>query len=336
MTISVLIPAYNAASSIEATVESVLRQTVQPDEIIVLLDGPTDDTQERILRFKDRITIRLQENQGVAATRNHLAKMAKGEILAYLDHDDLWHPKYLEVQRAMLRDYPQALVSFTDHINFSSADYAWGEEPETGRARAEWINQVDFFKRYNLTTGLFGSMSFACVRKSAMNRLGQEPFQFSGVDDSFLFSEISLLGGVVFFDSPLVAYRVSEGAMSANRLRMLPLWVNAFEKLEAEFQKSDVKGLRNAFPPAYAAKRRHYAKLLLGAGRHVEARDQLRRSIINCRQPLSVVKALGLLAASWLPPFLQPKWPSSVRQTEGVVVAPSAPDHVLSRARIGK
>ena len=337
MTISALIPAYNAARTIEATLESVLRQTVPADEIIVLLDGGTDDTLDRIERFKGRITIACQENHGVAITRNRLAEMAKGEILAFLDNDDLWHPKYLEVQRTLMRDYPKALVSFVGHINFTGLDndYVWPNEPDTGSGNAEWINQVDFFKRYNVTTGLFGSMSFACVRKSAMSRLGREPFQFSGVDDSFLFYQVSLLGGVVFFKSPLVAYRVGEGSMSANRLRTLPMWVKAFEKLEPEFQKSDVIGLREAFPPAYAAKRRHYAKLLLGAGSHVEARDQLLRSIANCYQPMSMGKSLALLAASWLPPFLQPKWPSSARGTVGIVVSPGASEPAFGGAKSG-
>jgi glycosyltransferase involved in cell wall biosynthesis len=250
--------------------------------------------------------------------------MAMGDILAFLDHDDLWHPKYLDVQRTLLRDYPEALASISGHVDFTGADYVWPEDPDTDRANAQWINQVDFFKRYNVTTGLFGSMSFACVRKSAMKRLGPEPFQFSGVDDSYLFYLVSLFGGVVFFKSPLVAYRVSEGSFSANRLKMLPQWVKAFEALEPKFRKSNVKALRQAFPRAYAVKRRHYAKVLLGAGRTVEARQQLLQSMANCRQSSSVGKSLALWAASWLPCFLQPKWPSSSRGAAGLAGAPQA------------
>jgi glycosyltransferase involved in cell wall biosynthesis len=324
MTVSVLIPAYNAAGTIEATLASVFRQTVQPEEIIVLWDGGTDDTLNRIQRFEGRITIARQENHGVAFARNRLVEMAKGEILAFLDHDDLWHPKYLEAQRGLLRDYPDALVSFAGHVDFAGADYVWREEPDTSGANAEWISPVDFFKRYNVTTGLFGSMSFACVRKSAMARLGPEPFQFSGVDDSYLFYQVCLLGGVVFLKSPLAAYRVSAGSFSANRLRMLPQWVKAFEKLERRFEESEVKGLRAAFPPAYAAKRRHYAKVLLGAGRPVEARHQLVRSMANCRQAASLGKSVAIWAASWLPSFLQPKWPRSARATPGEVESSQA------------
>ena len=303
MTISVLIPAYNSARTIEATLESVFRQTVQPDEIIFLWDGGTDDTLERIERFKDRITIARQENRGVAIARNRLVQMAKGEILAFLDHDDLWHPKYLEAQRMLMRDYPDALATITGHVDFTGEDHVWPQELDMGGANAEWINQTDFFKRYNTTTGLFGSMSFACVRKSTLNQLGSEPFQFNGVEDSYLFYQVSLLGGVVFFKSPLVAYRLHATSFSANRLKMLPQWVKAFEKLEPQFRNSKVHDLRQAFPLAFATKRRNYAKVLLGAGRPAEARDQLLRSVGNCHRPASVGKSLGLLAASWLPAF---------------------------------
>ena len=145
MTISVLIPAYNAARTIEATLASVFRQTLQPDEIIVLWDGGTDDTLERIERYKDRITIARQENHGVAFTRNRLAEMSKGDMLAFLDNDDLWHPKYLEVQCALMRKHPDALASFCGHVDFAGADYVWREEPGTDCSNAEWIGPVDFF-----------------------------------------------------------------------------------------------------------------------------------------------------------------------------------------------
>jgi glycosyltransferase involved in cell wall biosynthesis len=333
MKISVLIPAYNAARTIEATLASVFRQTIQPDEIIVLLDGGTDDTLNRLERFKDRITIVRQENHGPGFTRNRLVEMAKGDLFAFMDSDDLWHPKYLEVQRTAMRDYPDALVSFTGHVTFAGADYVWKEEPATDRANAQWINQMEFFKQYNATTGQFGSMSFACVRKSAFKSLGPEPFQFSPADDYYLFNELSLLGGVIFFKSPLVAYRVLEGSVSANRLKAWPQVVNALAKLEPEFKKSGIRGLRQAFPKAYAGSRRYYAKMLLGVGRYGEARYQLLQSMAICRQPGSFAKSFGIWAASWLPVFLQPKWPSYTREIGGVVAPPPSPSPAVGRAK---
>jgi glycosyltransferase involved in cell wall biosynthesis len=322
MTISVLIPVYNAARTIEATLASVMRQTVAPDEIILLLDGCTDDTEDRIGRFGNRITVARQENRGVALTRNRLAGMARGELLAYLDNDDFWHPKYLETQRALLRSHPGALASFCGHVDVAGPDEVWREEPSLDLARAEWIDQVEFFERYNRVTGLFGSMSFACIRQAAMKQLGPEPFQFNGVDDSYLFCRLSLLGGVVFLDSPLVAYLVRDDSLSANRLKMLPQWVKVFETLAPEFQKTRIEGLRAAFPIAYAVKRRNYAKMLLGAGRPGEARGQLWRSMADCPRPVSVGKSAALWAASLLPAFLQPRWPSARRASAAAADGP--------------
>jgi glycosyltransferase involved in cell wall biosynthesis len=301
----------------------------------VLLDGGTDDTLNRLERFKDRIRIERQENHGLAFTRNRLVEMAKGDILAFLDSDDLWHPKYLEVQRTLLRNYPDALVSFVGHVDFTGLDhaYVWRQEPDTDCTKVEWMNQVDFFKRYFAETGLIGLPSFGCVRRAFIKRLGSEPYQFDAASDCYLFYQVSLFGGVVFYESPLGAYRVSETSMSANRLRIWPQVVNALAKLEPEFKKSGIRGLRQAFPKAYAGSRRYYAKMLLGVGRYGEARYQLLQSMAICRQPGSFAKSFGIWAASWLPVFLQPKWPSYTREIGGVVAPPPSPSPAVGRAK---
>src|SRR5258708_3302796 len=97
MKISVVIPAYNGARTIGATLNSVLKQTVQPDEILVLNDGSTDDTAVVLEQYQN-ITVLDQENRGVAHARNVLSQQSTGDLVAFLDQDDLWHPRYLEVQ----------------------------------------------------------------------------------------------------------------------------------------------------------------------------------------------------------------------------------------------
>jgi hypothetical protein len=196
-------------------------------------------------------------------------------------------------------------------------------EPVSVVTFAVWVSQLDFFKRYNAATGSWG-VGFSCVRKALMNRLGAVPSQFSSTDDAFMFYQVSLFGGVVFFESPLVAYRVSETSVSANRLRTRTQMVDVFQKLQPKFQESEVKGLREAFQGAYAGQHRYYAKLLLGAGKPKEARHQLLRSIAVCHQPASVGKSLAILAATWLPGFLQPRWPSAMRANTVQVARPRA------------
>ena len=98
MTISVLIPAYNCQATIRETLDSVLAQTRQPDEILVMDDGSTDQTPAILEFYKPRVQVLRQENQGVAAARNSLLERAQGDLLAWLDSDDVWHPHCLDIQ----------------------------------------------------------------------------------------------------------------------------------------------------------------------------------------------------------------------------------------------
>jgi glycosyltransferase involved in cell wall biosynthesis len=318
MKISVLIPTYNAAKTIEMSISSVLQQTVLPDEIIILVDGGSDDTVSRLEPFKNRITVIVQENRGVHHARNRLVDLAQGDMLAFLDSDDLWHPKYLEVQRKLFENYPAAVAGFTGHIRFhGGGDYKWKAEPDEDPCHACLIDGTDFFRRYNTATAVFGSMSYTCVSKRAIEDIGPDPFskELPAVEDSYLCYQLALLGSVTYHPSPFVAYRLTDGSLSVNRLRNLKLWVRAFEILEERYREKANLPLMRAFAFGHASKRREYAKVLLGDGKNSEARYQLFKSLGNCLRPTSLVKSLGLIALSTLPKAVQPYWPSTVRQT---------------------
>lgn len=95
---SVVIPAYNAGKFIIFTIESVLRQTVQDFEIVVVNDGSTDDTLEVLQGISDpRLRIVTQDNGGECAARNRGIKEACGQYIALLDADDAWRPNHLEI-----------------------------------------------------------------------------------------------------------------------------------------------------------------------------------------------------------------------------------------------
>lgn len=105
--ISVIMPAYNAAPFIEEAVRSVMTQTVSEWELLVLDDGSRDDTctvVERLAAEDCRIRLlRNETNMGVAKTRNRGFSLCKGQYVALLDSDDVWHPQKLERQLAQLR-----------------------------------------------------------------------------------------------------------------------------------------------------------------------------------------------------------------------------------------
>lgn len=94
--VSVVIPAYNAERFLRRAVESVLEQTVQPLEIIVVDDGSTDGTADVARSFRDQLRYFRQRNTGVAAARNQGIAAGGGDWIAFLDADDCWLPRHLE------------------------------------------------------------------------------------------------------------------------------------------------------------------------------------------------------------------------------------------------
>jgi glycosyltransferase involved in cell wall biosynthesis len=318
MKLSVLVPTYNSSRTIRQTLESVLRQTVPPDEILVLDDGSSDDTVSILRSYEPRVTVMQQENGGVASTRNRLCERASGDLIAFLDHDDLWHPSYLEVQSGIFERNPDAAAFFTGHVNFRGyGDYQWDPSPSNSQ-EVEVISALDFLRRYNQTTGLFASMSYCCVPKRILAQLGSEPFRLSGVDDSYLCTLLPLTGPVVYFDRPLAAYRVIGEAQSVNRLKMYALWVQVFELLDDRYQKQASRPILTTFRAAFAARRRSFAKVLMGAAKTAEARGQLWQSIWGSSSLASVSKSIALFLLTYMPTALQPKWPQSHRQLNDI------------------
>jgi glycosyltransferase involved in cell wall biosynthesis len=316
MRISVVIPAYNAAATIGATVESALAQTVVPDEILVMDDGSTDDTFSRLQVYQSRITILRQRNGGVAHARNCLCARAGGEIIAFLDADDVWHPRYLEVQCGALERYPRAVASFTGHVSFhGSGPYAWNGQTLAKTPDFEVIEPLNFLGRYNRSPGPFGSPTYCCIRKRVLTRMGEEPFpvKVSGGDDFFLMNMLPFHGPVVYTDQPFAAYRVTPGSISSNRLKSVELGVNALAMLVATYRSHPEAAFVKVFDQAFASKRRQYAKYLMGAGRIAEARGQLRSSLTNAGGALSIAKSLGVLFTTFMPARLGPRWPIAQR-----------------------
>jgi glycosyltransferase involved in cell wall biosynthesis len=101
--ISAIIPTYNRNSHVLRAIDSVLAQTVPANEIIVVDDGSTDGTADATARrYGSRVAVIRQENAGASAARNHGVREARGEWIAFLDSDDVWHPTKLERQVAAI------------------------------------------------------------------------------------------------------------------------------------------------------------------------------------------------------------------------------------------
>jgi len=111
--VSVVIPSYNSAEFVGEAVQSVLRQSWPHREVIVVDDGSTDETRSRLGRFGDAISVIGQEHRGPASARNAGIRGARGDLIAFLDADDLWMPEKLERSVEALDRRPDAGVVFT-------------------------------------------------------------------------------------------------------------------------------------------------------------------------------------------------------------------------------
>ena len=111
--ITIAIPAYNAEACLRETLESALAQTYPAYEILVVDDGSKDRTEEIARSFGDRIRYIRQENQGIAGARNTAIREAKGDWIAFLDHDDLILPEKLQKQVAVIEANPNLVVVYS-------------------------------------------------------------------------------------------------------------------------------------------------------------------------------------------------------------------------------
>ena len=321
MKVSVTIPAYNCAATIRATLDSVLRQTSAPDEILVMNDGSTDETLAILESYKDRIKVFSQPNRGVASARSALVALATGDLIAFLDSDDLWHPKYLEVQRDLSQAYPKAVAFFTGHLNFHGyGDCEWDDQAVQTNHEPELMRPPRFLERYHRYPNCFASPSFCCVPKSVLREIGEidgAPFcaEVSGADDFYLLHMLPLLGPVAYDPSPLAAYRVTYGGLSAQRLKLTARAVRAMELVEHRYRGRPTDELSGVFSLFFASKRREYARVLMGAGETHDARKQLRRSLRNASNPSSFAKSLVWLFLTYVPGPLQPTWPMPYYQS---------------------
>ena len=132
--VSVVIPTYNRADWLPRTLASILDQTLEPMEVIVVDDGSTDGTEVLARSFPPTVRYSRIENSGVCRARNVGVSLARGPWLAFCDSDDLWHPRKLEAQARLLQSAPGLEFAFTNFQVVTndvwSADTKFDEAPD--------------------------------------------------------------------------------------------------------------------------------------------------------------------------------------------------------------
>lgn len=167
-TVSVLIPNYNRPHMLQDAVQSVLAQSYQDFEIIVVDDGSTEDIPSAIAPFGDRVQYVRQENAGGASAKNHGLSLVKSEFTAFLDNDDLWLPQKLERQLEILQRHPDVgMVSCQAYVMDESARVF--ARPAQGSDRTS--SQVSYLELAEQNV-IVGGSSSEVVRTQALRDIG--------------------------------------------------------------------------------------------------------------------------------------------------------------------
>jgi glycosyltransferase involved in cell wall biosynthesis len=194
--VSVIIPTFNRSHIIMEAIESALAQTIPCLEVIVVDDGSTDNTRERLAPYMDRIVYIYQENQGVSAARNTGVRAAKGDLVAFLDSDDVWHPRKLELQVLYLHEHPE--TALVGAIAFDDPTRAWPALPADASLPAQPAALEDVALRPPFLT------STAVVRKHCFDKIGYFDTDLRNAEDRDLYIRIGSRYRIVKLDIVLV------------------------------------------------------------------------------------------------------------------------------------
>lgn len=206
--VSVIVPVYNGLPYVREAIDSILAQTLQPMELIVVDDGSNDGSMDYLTSVTAPFpVIVLQQHRKMqSAARNLAAKQARGEYLAFLDHDDIWFPRHLEILIQPLQEDPWMGWSYSDidEIDASGQQVAQrtlrSHNPHVEHPKTNLINM--------LSADMFIFPSAAVVRRKAFEAIGGFDERLSGYEDDDLFLRLFRAGWLnTFVPESLVRYR---------------------------------------------------------------------------------------------------------------------------------
>ncbi len=196
--VSVIIPTYNRAAMVVEAVESVLAQEMSDFELIVVDDGSTDETEERLGTFGSRLHYCKQQNEGVSCARNRGLEIARAPLVAFLDSDDLWLPGKLRVQHTYMEEHPDVLICQTEEI-------WWRKGRRVNPKKHHQKPSGDIFRR-SLDLCLV-SPSAVMVRRELFEKVGYFDETLPVAEDYDLWLRVAVDYPVPLLPKPLVIKR---------------------------------------------------------------------------------------------------------------------------------
>jgi len=210
--VSVVIPTHNRAALVKAAIDSVLAQSRQVREIIVVDDASTDDTRNLLAGYGSRIRVLHGDGKGAAEARNRGMRAAQGKWIAFLDDDDVWVADKIERQMALAEQAPDARLIYC-------SDYAVDEALQVLYLRpAQPLHRGDVFDRLLIKNFIFTSCAVA--RRDAIEEAGYMDTALRFAHDWDLWLKIAARYPVDFHPEPLVLYRQSASGCLTRDMRV--------------------------------------------------------------------------------------------------------------------
>lgn len=225
--VSVYITCHNYGSYVDTAIQSVLNQTCQDFELIIIDDGSTDNSREIIKSYEDnpRIHIIFQENKGLNATNNVAIKHAKGKYITRLDADDYFEPEALGVMTSILESDPALGLVFPDYYYI---------DPEGNRIGA---HRRHFFDDEVTLYDQPAHGACTMVRLAYLKKLGGYDESFTCQDGFELWIKFITFYKVTNINRPLFSYRKHETSLSTNQNHIL----TTRRKIKRKFVKKHLK-----------------------------------------------------------------------------------------------
>ena len=264
-TISVIIPTYNRARDLPRAVASVLQQTLPASEILIVDDGSTDGTEQVAARLDGPIRYLRQENKGVSVARNRAMELADGSLLAFLDTDDRWNPRKLEIQVGAMVRNPEAGWSATNLVVVDPAGERLEGAPgleravpvfgDVGMSPPEWFASRLAPSRYEvhaapvyvgdafglLLNGNFVFPSTLVLQRSLMKEVGLFDPELRHAQDNEYALRLAAASDTLLVDLPLTEYRQGASDQLTNPAHTADLTREALRSLDRAL------GLRDPF-----------------------------------------------------------------------------------------
>ena len=211
--VSVIMPVYNGAQYVRAAIESVFAQTYPHIEFIAVDDGSTDDSLDILNCYGPRMKVIQQANSGPGAARNNGVQASTGELLAFIDSDDLWDPTKIEQQVAILTHYPAAVSVYceTRRINASGNVFQ-----DTDAYRVAWPSGWVFESLIRGRGSVCFSPTQVMVTRQAFIRTGGFPVDIHQAEDYELWLRLSLEGPMLYLVETLSSYRRHPASLSVS------------------------------------------------------------------------------------------------------------------------